>query len=179
METNAFEKILDEHKDRVFSYAFYVLGNREDAEDVTQDVFIRLWRNLGAVDSSRRKAWIMSVAHNRCIDLARSRKRTVHRREDPDVLTTHTDSTPVSPEMHPELRSESRETRRMLLGALRKLPVRTRSMIVMHYYQGMKYRSIGEVLGVNVNTVKVEVHRARKQLREFLAREFHERTENV
>ncbi len=176
---DTFEKILAEHRDRVFSYAFYVLGNRQDAEDVTQDVFIRLWRNLGDIDLSRRKSWIMSVAHNRCIDLARSRKRTVHRREDPDMLATDTDSAPVSLEMNPGLRSESRETRRLLLQALRKLPVRSRSMLVMHYYQGLKYRTIGEMLDLNINTVKVEVHRARKELRKILAGDFPERAEKI
>lgn len=179
METKTFEKILSEHKDRVFSYSFYVLGNREDAEDVTQDVFIRLWQNMGRIDHSRRTSWIMKVAHNRCIDTARSRKRTVHRRGDPDMLTTENPEIQVSREMTPGLRNESRETRKLLLEALRRIPVKARSILVLHYYHGLKYRVIGEMLDINVNSVKVEVHRARKQLRNILARDFPERLGNV
>lgn len=78
MDKNAFNKILRTHRDRVFSYCVYCLRNRDDAEDVTQDAFLRLWRNRGEVDPVRVDGWLIRVAHNLCVDQTRRCKTARH-----------------------------------------------------------------------------------------------------
>ena len=178
MKKSAFRTILDEHKNRVFSYAFYVLRNREDAEDVTQEVFIKLWQNLEKIDENRYVGWIMRVAHNQCISLARKRKTSFDYREESDRMAAITLLEQGKITSSPELACESSELTRTLLFALEKLSAKTRSIMILHYFHGMKYRTIGEIAEMNVNTIKVEVHRGRKKLREILANEFPERVKN-
>jgi RNA polymerase sigma-70 factor (ECF subfamily) len=179
MNDSTFEELLQENKDRVFSHAFYVLGNRDDAEDVTQEVFIKLWENLAEIDSSKYRAWIMSVAHNRCIDRARERQRSLSRSVELDSAPMVEITKVTDEQTDPVSLLEFRETQRSLLRALKRLPAKMRSMLVLHYYHGFKYHTIGEMFDMNVNTVKVEVHRGRKKLREVLANEFPERARNA
>jgi RNA polymerase sigma-70 factor (ECF subfamily) len=179
MKKSSFEKILHEQKDRVFSYVFFMLGNREDAEDVTQEVFTRLWENLGEIDRKRHRAWIMRVAHNRCIDMARERKKYGYDSMDLDRFKIRDAMKKPGSQTDPESDFEFRNTQRALLRAIKDLPAETRSMLILHYYQGMKYKTIGEMFKKKVNTVKVEVHRGRKRLKEILTDEFPEKAGKV
>jgi len=77
----------------------------------------------------------------------------------------------------PELQYAFTETQRLLLSAMEALPERTRSILLLHYFQGLKYKVIGEILSAKVSTVKVAVHRGKKVLRQVLAEEFPERME--
>jgi len=179
MKKKLFQKLLKDNKDRIFSYAFYVLRNREDAEDVTQEVFIKLWRHLDRIDPERSTAWMMKVAHNQCISLTRKLRVSRRDREDLDGMTVDTLPAKADTDTDPGVALKYKETQKTLLLALEKLPVKTRSMMILHYYQGLKYQAIGEILDMNVNTIKVEVHRARKLLKEILAKEFPERARGV
>jgi RNA polymerase sigma-70 factor (ECF subfamily) len=169
MIKNSFEEIVREHKDRLFSYAFYVLGNREDAEDVTQEVFIKLWENLREIDAKRYRPWIMKVAHNRCVDLARERKKSIYDHQELNEMITPKHLKQKNLQTNPEPGHDYREMHAILLRALSKLPVQTRSMLVLHYYQGMKYRAIAEIFDTTPNATKVEVHRGRRKLKKILA----------
>ena len=70
----AFEKIADRHRDRIFTFACYHLGNRDDAEDVTQEVLVRLWKNLDSLEDARIMPWLIHVTRNACIDSLRRRR---------------------------------------------------------------------------------------------------------
>jgi RNA polymerase sigma-70 factor (ECF subfamily) len=179
MKKSSFENILYEYKDRVFSYSFYVLGNREDAEDVTQEVFVRLWENLEEIDSYRCGAWIMRVAHNLCVDRAREYNKTVHRHIDLDGIKAKETMNKSDSRTDPGSGLEFRETQRALLRALKDLPAKTRSLLVLHYYHGMKYKVIGEMLNSSTNAIKVEVHRGRRRLKEILVNEYPEEVEKA
>ena len=171
MEESAFNNLLREHKNQVFTYAFYVLRNREDAEDVTQEVFIKVWRNLEEIDENRCVAWMMKVAHNQCINLIRKHKGSSRHVEDLERAAAESIPAAGQSATDPALSFESRETQEKLLRALERLPVKTKSLLLLHYFQGLKYETIGEMLGMNVNTVKVDVHRGRRLLRDILANE--------
>lgn len=162
-----------EHKDRVYSYAFYFLRDRDDAEDVTQDVFIRLWEHRDSIDKQRLVAWMMRVTHNRCIDVIRQKKGN-RRLSGPEGFLERSIADD-DPGAHPESRLEASETQRMLLSAMDELPERTKSMLLLHYFQGLKYEEIGEILNAKLSTVKVAVYRGRKALKEVLSDRFSER----
>jgi RNA polymerase sigma-70 factor (ECF subfamily) len=175
MKKNLFQKLLHENKDRIFSYAFYVLRNREDAEDVTQEVFIKLWRHLEKIDMDRSAGWLMKVTHNQCINLTRKRKRSRRNGEGLDKMTIETLPAKANVDTDPGIALNQKETQEALLSALERLPVKTRSMMILHYYHGLKYQTIGEILNIKVNTIKVDIHRGKKLLKDILAREFPER----
>ncbi len=177
MKKASFPKLVQQHKDRVFGYSYYFLRNREDAEDVTQDVFVRLWQHWDEIDQHKIKAWVMQVAHHRCIDFTRKRKR-IH--EDVYETTSHPGKIaypPSSAMQNPDEQFELNETQRLLLNVLEGLPERTKSMMLMHYFQDLKFDTIAEILDININTVKVTVHRGRKMLKSAIEREYPEMAE--
>jgi len=167
MKKVLFKKLLKEQKNHVYSYACMMLRNQEDAEDVTQDAFIRLWQNWEAVNSKKRKAWLIRVTHNRCIDLIRNKRATIIQQRinsdmDLDKMTSHDQN-------RPDQRIEEKEIQENLLKAMDQLQETTKSMLLLHYYQGMTFENIGQILEMKPNTVKVAVHRGRKRLREILS----------
>jgi RNA polymerase sigma factor (sigma-70 family) len=161
MDRALFHELLKTHRDRVFSHSFYVLHNREDAEDVTQEVFVKLWERGGEIDSEKAAAWIMRVAHNACIDCCRRRSRKRKRESAAGAETLEAAPSQGDPG---EL-VERTETRRLLISAMDALPASVRSLLLMHYFQDLPMDRIGGMTGMTPNAVKVAVHRGRKLLR--------------
>ena len=81
-----YQQAIAQYRQRVFSFAYYSLRTREDAEDITQDVFIRLWQHWRKIDHERVGAWLMRVAHNSVIDHVRRHKNDQQRVDMPDTL---------------------------------------------------------------------------------------------
>ena len=174
MKKRAFQKIVRDHKDRVFGYAFYLLKQREDAEDVAQEVFLKLWKNIPNIETTKMKAWIMRVTHNAAIDLLRKKSSKNHREYNDSMKI---DSSVVQ-EMgtgSPESAYELDEKHRALMSAMESLPVRVRSMLLLHYFDGLKYEEIADILDLKLSAVKVAVHRGRKSLRSILKNVYPER----
>jgi len=163
-----FRQQLDRNKDHVYGYAVYLLRDREDAEEVTQHVFVRLWQNWERIDKAKVKAWIMKVAHNQCIDYARKRRisKDLVITMGPNELSTFASN--PSDSTDPELRYELTQTRNAVLSALNRLPDQARSMILLHYYQGLSYETIGQILNVTLSKVKVTIHRGKKRMKDIL-----------
>ena len=179
MNKITFKKILQEQKNRILSYSFYFLRNWEDAEDVTQEVFVKLWQYQDKIDQSKVLPWMMRVAHNQCIDVFRKKKMDkshyrVLMNDSPETAIYQSDKM-----VNPESYYEYSETQKLLLHALETLPEKTRSMLLLHYFQGFKYEMIGEILNTSVNTVKVAIHRGKKILKEMLEEQFPERVEKT
>ena len=177
MKKASFPKIVQQHKDRVFGYSYYFLRNREDAEDVTQDVFVRLWQHWDNIDKNKIRAWVMQVAHHRCIDFTRKRKRIYQ-----DAYKTASNPNGLVHQLSTEMQDpneqfELNETQRLLLHVLEGLPERTKSMMLMHYFQDLKFETIADILDVNINTVKVTVHRGRKMVKEVIEKKYPEMAE--
>lgn len=160
-----FNELLAAHRDRVYTRALYSLRDARDAEDVTQEAFLRLWRQGGEVPEDRVGAWLAHVTRNLCID--QCRRRAAARRHlgvpDPEAL----DGLPAGAEADggPLHGLELDDRQRQLLDALQTLPVETRDVMLMHYYEGRKLADIATALGKSLSAVKVQVHRARHALR--------------
>jgi RNA polymerase sigma-70 factor (ECF subfamily) len=153
-----------EHAPAIFRFCRRAMPTREDAEDATMDIFIKVRQKLSQYDSSRPfSAWLYTVAANHCWDLLRRRKS----RQD-----LETGDVEIMPLEHPDPgqleqlieRRTSQEVRR----ALDKLPVRSHMALVLRYYSDMSYDDIAEKLGVRRTFVGVVLLRARHQLREVL-----------
>ena len=153
-----YQQAIEKYRQRVFSFAYYSLRRREDAEDITQDVFIRLWQHWKKVDPERMGAWLMRVAHNSVIDHVRKHKADKQRvtlEQGVEDLVTVTDNT-----------LETREFQHQLESAISDLAEPYRSIIIMRDVQGMSYLEIEQTLNLSQSQVKVYLHRGRRRLRE-------------
>ena len=134
-----------------------MLGNREDAEDITQEVLLKIWGHIESIGKRSRKNWIMKVTKNLCIDQLR------HRR------LSHSINSDPSPLRDPETLMERREMQKRIREAIGRLPLTLRSTIILREIQGLKYREISEILGISLDAVKVQIWRGRRLLRQALS----------
>ena len=153
METSRFEELYDAYGKDVLNVSYFYLHDRQKAEDVTQDVFLKLLLNNPSLAPGKEKSWLLKVALNRCRDLWRSawlRRVTLgvekaERRKAPD-------------------RTDAFLEREELLAAIARLSDETRSVILLHYYQGLGVAEIGEILGIPAGTVSSRLSRGRDRL---------------
>ena len=164
-----FEKLVREYQHRVFTFARYCVGNAEEAQDVTQEVLLKLWNNLDKLEPAGVWPWLIRVTRNASIDALR--KRGSYRavvREDPEgEATERMWSTAPSP----DTRIESAEFQQHLRAALAEVREPYRSIVVLREIEDLKYEEIAAALELPLNTVKVYLHRGRRMLRQRL-REF-------
>lgn len=151
--------VLKHHK-LVYRVALAMLRNPHEAEDVTQDVFMRYWQHGGRVE--RPKEWLLRVSRNACLDRLRTAsRRGIH------VVDTDVDIEADGgrdPAWHCE-QSEIGERLHELIG---KLPEPQRSLVILFDIQGVNGATCARILDINVNQVKVYLHRARRRLRREL-----------
>jgi RNA polymerase sigma-70 factor (ECF subfamily) len=168
--TTEIEEVVQRYQRRVFTFARYFLGQREEAEDVTQEVLIRLWRNADGLDDERLGAWLLRVTRNACYDRLRQRRSAaalVVPDVDPEVAEETAMSAMVaSPAPDPAALAESAEFKRHLLAALGRLEEPYRSILILREVEDLKYQEISDALDLPLNTVRVYIHRGRQRLRE-------------
>ncbi|MCB1183979.1 sigma-70 family RNA polymerase sigma factor [bacterium] len=168
MERHVFTELLAQHKDRIYSVALYSLRDPHEAEDVTQEAFLKLWDRYAEIDPEKVGGWLTRVTHNLCIDHARRRRAQRNNFGQPDPDAVDHLVAEQGPAADPSLGVVLDERQRRLLAALDTLTPETRTVMMMHYFQDMKLHEIGEALGKSVSALKVQIHRARKSLRSAL-----------
>lgn len=157
-----FDTAVATHGPKVYTLALYLLADPVEAEDVTQEVLVRLWRRGSEVAPERIRPWLLRVARNACIDSVRRRRGT----RDAVADIASLDLTESSP--NPECLAHASELGNRILRALKTLREPGRSVVVLREIQGMSYEEIGEVLTMSTNNVRVTLHRARRRLRNEL-----------
>lgn len=162
----AFETTAERYRRRVFTFARSLLSNREEAEEVTQDVLLRLWRHQRRVDEERLGTWLLRVTRNACYDLLR-RRRSHQIAAGPPADEEEAAEVP-SAEPGPEARIQASDFRRRLKAALDEIGEPYRTVVVLREVQGLAHREISEALGVPEATVRVHLHRGRRRLRDIL-----------
>ena len=165
MTSHIYTELLASHRDRVYSMALYSLRDPHDAEDVTQDVFLKLWHSYETIDPAKVGGWLTRVTHNLCIDQARRRQAQRRNFGQPDADAVDNLLADTGGGGDPEYELALDQRQQALLEAMQTLTPETRSVMLMHYFQEMKLHEIGEVLGKSVSALKVQIHRARKSLR--------------
>jgi RNA polymerase sigma-70 factor (ECF subfamily) len=158
-DPSAVQALVDRYHSDVFGLCVRLLQHRHDAEDVTQEVFLRVFRSLRRWDSQRPlKPWIMSIAVNRCRTwLAQRMKRP----EVVDYLHETASNTP---------NDDSPELAREIQAAVAELRLEYRTVFVMFHEQGLPYEQIAQAIEKPVGTVKTWLHRARLEILERLKR---------
>ena len=169
----AFEDTAQRYQRRVYSFARYLLSNREEAEDVTQEVLLRLWRHREGVDEERLGSWLLRVTRNACYDLLRKRRSEAAAGLLGASLDDGETAEVASAVPGPLADAEAADFRRRLLAALAELSEPYKSVVILREVQGLPHREIGEALGIPEVTVRVHLHRGRLKLRERLKRDMH------
>ena len=169
----AYEELLRRHQQRVFAVVSRILRRREDVEDVAQQVFVKAYFSLRRFDlRSAFGTWLYKIAVNECWDYLRKKRvrRLVYEADLSEEQVRQLDSISESsigvekPREDAARRTEQRDLLERLLGELEE---KDRLMLVMKEVEGFSVEEIGEVLGLNVNTVKVRLFRARGRLVEI------------
>lgn len=160
-ELDQFTNTVTLHQNRVYGLALHVLRDSDDAADVAQEAFLRLWRKGGNLPPESVRPWLLRVAHNLCLDHLRRSQLQQRRLGRPDHEAVH--ALPAKPETIPAPHFPEE-----LNLALATLAPETRSMLVLHYCEGLKLAEIAKMLGTTLSAVKVRIHRARKALRDTL-----------
>jgi len=160
-DRNAFDELVHRYQDRIFNYIVRTLGCREDALELTQDTFVKVFRSLQSYrpDASFR-SWIFRIAGNTALDLLR-RRRTI------GFISMNDCMEPADPGLDPESHLLLWERNRQLLTALHRLKPDYRQIIILREYEGMSYDELGVALGLREGTVKSRLARARIALAEL------------
>ena len=157
----AFEGIYREHHSRIYALCLRMVREEEQAEELTQEVFVRLWEKLGSFrGESRFGTWLHRLAVNVVLSHLRSQRRRSIREQ--QLYEEHRYASAVKRSMP--------ETRLDLEAAIATLPPGAREVLILHDIEGLRYREIAEAHGTAIGTVKSQLHRARKLLREVLDR---------
>lgn len=144
------------YADNVYRFILKNLRHEEDARDVVQSAFEKLWRNRQEVEGDRMKSYLFTIAYNQMIDHIRKNKRVSLKDEFRDTDRGVQNQQPMA--------------RRVLDEALAQLNETQRSLVMLKDYEGYSYVEIGQITGLNESQVKVYLHRARLQLREYIVK---------
>ena len=164
----AWEAVVRQNWRKVFNVAYKFVGKHDEAEDLTQDIFLKIFRALATFDRRANfQTWIISISRNLCIDHYRSvrkERQTIAREVDTGDLQ------PVSSDRGPYAAAEHQDLRVLLRQALQMLPATLRTAVVLRDLQELSYQEIAERLGLPEGTVKSRINRGRLELARQLKR---------
>jgi RNA polymerase sigma-70 factor (ECF subfamily) len=164
-DRSAFTQLMHRYAGAVYNLAYRMLGSAEDAEDASQEIFLRAYTRLASFDRNRRfSTWLLTIGSNYCIDRLRRRRFS---------WLTLDDATFELPsaEPGPERSALSGERRAIVRRALQALPDNYRAITVLRYWNDLSYAEIAQVTGLTESTIKTRLHRARHMLAEALGPE--------
>ena len=156
MTEREYNECVTTYADNVYRFILKNLRHEEDARDVVQTAFEKMWRNKDNVDAEKSKSYLFTVAYHQMIDHIRKVKR-IQLRED------------FSEEMKVQDRPVN-NLKNILDVALNRLPETQKSLVLLKDYEGYSYEEIGEIMNLNPSQVKVYLHRARLQLKSYLVK---------
>lgn len=156
MTEKEYNECVTMYADNVYRFILKNLRHEEDARDVVQTAFEKMWRNREEVDTTKCKSYLFTVAYHQMIDHIRKVKRIQ-----------------LQEEFGEETRVQSRPVhnlKKVLEQALARLSETQRSLVLLKDYEGYSYEEIGKIMGLNESQVKVYLHRARLQLKSYLVK---------
>jgi RNA polymerase sigma-70 factor, ECF subfamily len=168
-----YEMLIKQHKNNIYSYALYMMNNRMDADDITQEVFIKIWQNIDNFNLKAAKSWIMKTTHNLCIDYLRKNQKTIRREID---IEDKKNMSGIGTLTDTEVKIRKEFLKDKIKEEINNLPDNLKSVFVLYELQGYKYQEISKTLSMPLNSVKVYLMRARKQMQKGLREYMYENT---
>ena len=166
-DMNAFEAVFQQYQQLVFKTAYFMLGNKEEAEDVLQEVFIAVWKSRSTFDPTRGKltTWLHRITFNQCVNRKRRKQVAILPMDDRFDLPEISGS-----ELPEELLTNRLEYERTI-KAINSLDGKHRPVLILRYFSGLSYGEIAQVLDIPLGTVKSRLNQAVRSLRRELAKE--------
>ncbi|GAA1971718.1 RNA polymerase sigma factor SigE [Nocardioides panacihumi] len=159
-----WDEIVEQHSDRVYRLAYRLTGNPHDAEDLTQEVFVRVFRSLDSYTPGTFSGWLHRITTNLFLDQARRKQRIRF-----DALSDERADRLSSSQPTPDIAYTDQRFDDDVERALQALPPDFRAAVVLCDVEGLTYEEIAEILGAKLGTVRSRIHRGRAMLREGLA----------
>ncbi|MFW6117864.1 MAG: RNA polymerase sigma factor [Chloroflexota bacterium] len=163
-DAEAFGRLYDMHVDRVYRHIYYRVGNEQDAEDLTQQVFFKAWQ---AIDRYKRKAtpfvaWLMTISHNLVVDFYRTKKDKTYL--EVEVLAS-------DPASNPEHAAEASFEQQRLRRAILQLRGDEQQVVILRFIEGFEFAEIASLLNKKEGNIRVILHRALVKLRKIVEKE--------
>ncbi|HVU06688.1 MAG TPA: RNA polymerase sigma factor [Candidatus Paceibacterota bacterium] len=159
----AFEEIVSTFEKPLWSYLVRLVGSKDDAEDLIQDTFVKIFKHIKAIDPSKNiKSWIYTIATNTAYDFLRKKKRQATTELDEEYETK-----PDSASYYSVSTEDNIETKDVA-AAIDRLNLLYRGPIILYYKDGFSYEEIADMLSIPINTLKTRLSRAKKQLATLL-----------
>ena len=154
MTEKEYNDCVNLYADNVYRFIVKNLKHEEDARDIVQTAFEKMWRNREVVETEKSKSYLFTLAYNQMIDHIRKVKRI-------NLKDDFSDDTQVQSQQSPNVK-------KALMDALNRLNETQKSLVMIKDYEGYNYEEIGRITGLNESQVKVYLHRARLSLRKYL-----------
>jgi len=171
-DNTAFQEFVERYKKKIYYVAYDITGDHDDAEDVSQEVFIKVLRSLKTFRRNAKiSSWLYQISVNASIDLLRKKSSKPEKLMDDIERVDIQENLPVSSThaQNPEQSAEDFIIQNHISEALQKVSPKERSVFVMRHYNELKIREIAEILSVSPGTVKALFYRATRKLRKELS----------
>jgi RNA polymerase sigma-70 factor, ECF subfamily len=166
MRSSEFKLLVMPYSDRIYRMAYRLMGNREEAEDIVQEVYLKLWGLRKELDKYNSiEALSIRIARNLCLDNLRRRKTNQEAMKLEMVKGEVYSDTPAES-------LERKEEKEVVLSLIASLPEPQRSLVHLRHIEGKEYDEIASMVNMNVNAIRVSISRARKQMREMLEKKY-------
>lgn len=172
-DVSAFEALVALYKDRVYARIYYLVGNQQDAEDIAQDVFFKVYRGIkGLDDPAMFGAWIYRIATNTCYDALSKRKRqpAMMSLEPFDQALGEEPQAAASDTMDPQNVALQQEVRQCIEQTLSSIDLAGREVLILRDVEDRSYQEIADALAIGLSAVKMRIHRARLAFQRMLER---------
>lgn len=161
----AFESIVQRYQRQIYAYVYRMMGNPDDAADLTQDCFIRAYKNLDRTsDDLNMSAWLHRIASNACLDVLRRRQRI---RWLPWDMPKHEHLLEDGGTDDPHRNAEASESSSIVQRTLNRMTPRNRAALILREYEGLSCDEIGDILGISRSATKSVLFRGREEFRKI------------
>ena len=163
-DTGAFSFLVDKYRQMVFTLALKITGNREEAEDAAQEIFVKCFRSLGTYNNRAAFAtWLYRITYNHSVDIVKKNSRKRHTGNiDVDAEEDH----PTHPSLDETI--DLKEIKVLLKHAINRLSADDQVIVTLYYYDEFPLKDIAEIMGIRENNVKIKLYRIRSKLQEVL-----------
>ena len=161
-DVDAFELLISKYKRLIYSTAYRMMGNNEEAEDISQEVFIRIYNSLHRYNPEYKfTTWIMKITSNLCLDYLRKRKGEAIPLDDGIIIKDDKDT--------PEEEYLRKENSKVVQQAINRIPDKYREYLILYHYRNLSYQEIMDIKEEPLTLVKNRLYRARQMLKEQLS----------
>jgi RNA polymerase sigma-70 factor (family 1) len=175
--TTSFESLYNQFKDEAYNTSLSYLHNPQDAEEITQDVFVEVFKSLDKFKGeSNIGTWIYRITVNKSLDFLRHKKRKKRFAFITSIFDPETGEQKVeqSDFIHPGVELEQRERSAALFKAIDKLPANQKTAFILSKIEGLSYAEISEVMNTSISSIESQIFRAKKNLKKILSRVYDE-----